>query len=130
MAFWDVHPYDHPYDYWGYEEYWSEGDDELLGNDFFRVGIARVPLTIMADIAAVLEGSQVSRQQGTMAGKLPRAWMCALAQKFPDTSVDEVRSRYPCLVPQWLLQEFESFQVWTYTERSFANDQLQNKVGA
>jgi hypothetical protein len=101
---WDAHPY----------AYGSEDEDGTSAMNPVWIGIARIPLILLAGTAAGLKGCQAPRRTGNSGRKLPRAWMCALAQKFPDTSLGKLRSRYPCLLPNWLLQELESCQVWIY----------------
>jgi hypothetical protein len=110
--------YDEPYEY-QYEdfdpfEYWSDDEDRTSAIDPVWVGIARIPLILLQETAAALKGCQASHRTGNMRQNLPRAWMRALAEKFPETSLSKVRSTYPCLLPHWLAQEFENCQVWTY----------------
>jgi hypothetical protein len=76
----------------------------------FKIGIARVPLILLHDVASVLrEGtSQCDRQL------LPRAWIRAIAHHFPDTPLGRLRAINPSLLPAWLKEEWQSYDVRTH----------------
>jgi hypothetical protein len=82
---------------------------------FFRVCVARVPLILLDSIAAVLQRRPGQNTPDSMCGSLPRAWMIALAQKFPDTPLSKIRLANPTLLPRWLLKSFPDYKVWIYS---------------
>lgn len=89
--------------YFAYDVY-DDYDDTYEAEDEFMVGVARVPLVLLQSIAATLQNCF----------GLPRAWMLAIAERFPDTSLGNLRSRDPSLLPFWLLRRFETYKVRAY----------------
>lgn len=87
-----------------YDAGYGDPENVEVQYELLRVGIARVPLTLLQDTAALLRGHQ----------SLPRAWMLVIAEKFPDTSLRTLRSADPSLLPPWLLRGFPICQVRSY----------------
>ena len=81
------------------DEDWTREDED----DSCRVGAARVPPALLQLVAAQLSGD--------VGGNLASAWMLAVAEQFPDTSLRELRSQDPSLLPPWILQGFAIYQV-------------------
>lgn len=93
--------YDYDYDCMYYDVYDESGEYETPHT--FTVGIARVPFVLLQCAADMLRNQT-----------LPKAWMLALADKFPDISLRDLRSLCPSLLPPWLLQRFTIYDVWIY----------------
>jgi hypothetical protein len=93
-------------------------DADLLeppDENFLYLGVARVPLVLLPSTAAVLQRNTL----GLKRQYLPRAWMRAIAETFPRTTLARLRASNPCLLPAWLLQQgFETFQVQIYRRTS------------
>ncbi len=84
-----------------------DGDYESRLTDECSVGVAKAPLVLLQLICNLLH----------LCGTLPRAWMLALGEKFPDTSLGELRSRCPSLLPSWLGDvRYFTYQVRTYRQ--------------
>lgn len=109
------------------EEFYDDGgiDDHDMGKwEFYNLrtvpgigqrwvdtwtGVARVPVILLHSTAALLRRNE----------SLPRAWMLAIAEQFPDTSLEELRSKSPSLLPPWLLRNFTAIQVRTAQKHLF-----------
>ncbi len=84
---------------------------EYVMEDQIRVGVARVPISILQTAATILHGHEPGSTQDTMHKLLPRVWMLAIAQNFPETPLAKLRSTDPSLLPHWLLERFDDYQV-------------------
>jgi hypothetical protein len=99
-------------------EYTDEDDEDMpWGVEAFTFGIVRVPKVLLQSTTALLLCPR-PEDRPIMCESLQRAWMGAVALKFPDTPLAVLRSRDPCLVPAWLLERgyregFASCQVMT-----------------
>jgi hypothetical protein len=76
-----------------------------------KVGIARVPLSILHATAAILHRHEAGTTSSIMLDRLQRAWMLAIAQVFPGTPLSKLRSTDPALIPCWLVERFDDYQV-------------------
>jgi hypothetical protein len=91
------------HEYSGLKE--EEWEVEGKRKEFIVVGIGRVPPSLLQNTAAALwRGRHVKHPHGTMVVRLTPAWMSAIAQMFPGTSVAKLRSTDPPLLPLWLLE--------------------------
>lgn len=97
------HGYEHDHDDVGPPGYGSSDEYGTLSEEFCAA-IVRIPLIILQSVAAALQELPDP----------PLAWMIAIGEKFPNTDLRKLRSKYPALLPAWLLQGFEFYQVWTY----------------
>jgi hypothetical protein len=86
-------------------------DEDLWFENWFRVGIARVPIPLLNGVAVFLHGRSEFEKRDTMIKEMPRAWMGAISSTFPKTSLAKLRARDPFLVPAWLAQGFDTYQV-------------------
>ncbi len=106
-------------EYWEHHPAYAKFDPTAsrwdFNDDFFRVCVARVPLLLLDSVTATLQRRASETTPDSMCGPLSRAWMIALAQKFPDTLLREIRLANPTLLTPWLLKHFEEYKVCTYT---------------
>jgi hypothetical protein len=123
--------YEEDFDYGEYHEYFDyhkSGSPDVEGyygmdmecrfygkkyvkEDPIRVGGARVPVSILQAIAAAVYQNKAGYTQETMRELLPRVWMRAIGQIFPETPLAKLRSKDPSLLPHWLLERFDDYQV-------------------
>jgi hypothetical protein len=107
--------YDSTDDYDMYDDidgygYGSWDEDGVLSGHLL-VGVARIPLTLLQSLSNSLQVCHAGHPTESLCGCLPRAWMRALAHKFPDTSLSELRSTCPSLLPSCLLNGFPGYPV-------------------
>jgi hypothetical protein len=101
----------------GYDDYPDVDDpydginDDTWDTQVVRVGIARVPIVLLKEPRIFLDHCKAEFWHGTMCGGLPRAWMHAVADTFPDMSLSKLRSRSSSLLPAWLLEADSTYQV-------------------
>jgi hypothetical protein len=106
----------------GHTDGYGSGDDKPIMVPICRkLSIARVPLCLLKTIASLTTDHRPSHIPETPCGLPARVWMRAVAHRFADTSLDRVRSRYPSLLPAWLLQGFENYDVRAYDKNVISN---------
>ncbi len=93
------------------EGYGNENENRVLEPHFRKVAIVRVPLILLESVADMLEDFSPRNIGDTLSGLLPLVWMVAIAGRFPDTSLNRLRARFPSLLPAWLLQGFAIYEV-------------------
>jgi hypothetical protein len=103
------------------EDYGSDEEGSGMEEDYeeeyekdITIAIARVPARLQESISEILHKRHVTYTRDWMRARLPRAWMMAIGLSFPDTPLAEVRSTDPSLLPFWILEGFESYQVRFY----------------
>jgi hypothetical protein len=113
----DISPSSNDLDQDGSEEEEDDSDDmeSDMGEQRCCAGIARVPLSLLQTTLAMLEMRESGRYEC-----LPRSWMMAVALAFPDIPLSKLRSTDPGLLPPWLLQRFEAYQVEMTTVMCFS----------
>lgn len=102
---WGYGNYEWVEEYDGFEEDYGERAATLMR---IKVGIARVPVTILQSTAT---GIHESFMEMTIRQRLPRAWMVAIAENSPQTPLAKIRTTDPSLLPDWLLPLFPDYHV-------------------
>jgi hypothetical protein len=87
------------------------GSDGTREPEVVRVGIVRVPNILLKEPHIWLDDCKggFGGIKDTLCGRGPQAWMRAIAGTFPDTSLAKLRTRYPSILPSWLLQAAEIY---------------------
>jgi hypothetical protein len=71
-------------------------------------------MVILEHTASELQEFKGDNRKDTLWRSLPRPWINAIARKFPDTPLGKLRIDTPSLLPSWMSQEFETYQVRAY----------------